>query len=221
MGRRSGRARHRSRVARTVASVKTRDRAVTRTWPSPARGIWIQPETAHSPGHTGPHIEPRGTKRPRPLPCPGLLQSPLVPRGQAPFPISIEEPYQGAHRPDRPIQFFQPALLSSLFSLFPATDPRPRESARTRPGSTNESGPVAQPGVSTTTAEPAYYNQGYESSDPRPRPSDKALRQTWPDSSFDRRKPVTAPSATAFLPLPNAQRAQNRQSPAVSREGEI
>ena len=142
MGRRSGRARHRSRVARTVASVKTRDRAVTRTWPSPARGIWIQPETAHSPGRTGPHIEPRGTKRPRPLPCPGLLRSPLVPRGQAPFPISIEEPYQGAHRPDRPSSFFNQLCFhhcSHFFQQLTLARENPHGQGRDRPTSPGQS----------------------------------------------------------------------------------
>ena len=52
-----------------------------------------------------------------------------------------------------------------------------------------------------------------------------SLTQRWDRhdslSSFDRQKPVTAPTATAFLPRPSTRRAQNRQSPTASERGQF
>lgn len=110
MGRRSGRARHRSRVARTVASVKTRDRAVTRTWPSLSTSIRGGHSERPRAAPSLPHAEPRGTKQPRSSPRPGLLQSPLDPRDCRSQ--SLSNGILGC-APSRPaIQLFRPILLS-------------------------------------------------------------------------------------------------------------
>ena len=173
-----------------------------------------RPRAAPSP----PHAEPRGTKQPRSLPRPGLLQSPLA---RATF---NPNPYQAAssiaHRPDRPTSFFDQFCFRRIRTL-PNDRLSPKGILTARAGIDQWVRASHQAGCFNrdrriSVLQPGGLGRVIRTCD--------SLTKRWDrhDShrSFDRQKPVTAPTATAFLPLPSTQRAQNRQ-PATAPEGEI